>query len=504
MNDSNSSRRSRLVIQLEWRQNQIGAVILSILMAIIAVAWLFPWIEWAAHTAAYSAAVPLMSPLLMLVIIAGGALITRWAIHRRATWRRLAGIVTFSGFAAMIVVAWIVFHDDTLLHYLRGLVTWTGFFSPQVIVVIVTAMLWVRGIYIGRADVLREDLEGMFYTGIVALIVLLLLDSTRPVVPLIEVFWSALFFFASSLLALALVGPEHAHFWQRESSSVRLMLNRYWLITVGALIGLFVLIGLALAGSARVELLEALRSLVTAAIIGLAYVVQFIFALMVQIIVWLLTPLVPLFERLGVSLGQVLNRIRPPDQPPADASSTAALEAFLRSTDVAAFTRGLVVLAIVMICLFVFMLVLIRLGFMPRRGTDETRESIASRDLLLSQLKNFFARRNRRSAVPPPPYLPVDGDDPRQMVRRAYQAFLEWAISIGRARSPEQTPAMVAASLAKARPEAHDSIVTLTAIYVRARYAIDPITPDDARAATDSLVSLQAPSMLQSSSSDRS
>jgi hypothetical protein len=504
LNDSNSNQRSRRFIQLEWRKDQIGVAILAVLMAVIAVAWLFPWVEWAARTAAYAADTPLMSPLLMLAIIASGALITRWAIYRSLTWKQLATIVTLSGLVALFVVAWVVFHDDTLLKYLRGLVTWTGFFSPQVIVVIATAMLWVRGIFIGRADILREDLESIFYTGILALIVLLVFDSTRPVVPLTEVFWSALIFFASSLLALALVGPEHAHFWQRESSSVRLMLNRYWLITAGALIGVLVLIGVVLTGSARVELLDALRSIVTAAIIGLAYVVQFIFAAIVQIIIWLLTPLVPLFERLGVALGQVLSRIRPPDQPPGDTSNTAALEAFLRSADVAAFTRGLVVLAIVMICLFVFMLVLIRLGFLPKRGSDETRESIASRALLLSQLKNFMARRNRRAVMAPPPYLPAEGDDPRQIVRRAYQAFLEWAISIGRARSPEQTPATYAAALAKARPEGRDSIVTLTDVYVRARYAVDPITPDDARAATDSLVSLQTANMLQSSSSDQS
>ncbi len=490
------------MIQLQWRKDQIGAAILSGLMAVIAVASLFPWVEWAARTAAYAAEAPLMSPLLMIAIITVGALITRRAIHRSPTWTRLATIVSLSGLGAMIVTAWVVFHDGALIDYLRGLVTWTGFFSTQVTVLIVTAIMWIRGVFIGRSDVLREDLESMFYTGTLALIVLLLFDSTRPVVPLLEVFWSALVFFASSLLALALVGPEHAHFWQREASSVRLMLNRYWLMTVGALVGIFVLIGVALAGSARAELLETLRSIITGVVIALAYIVQFIFAAIVQIIVWLLTPLVPLFERLGLELGDVLRRIRPPDLPPADNSATSAAEAVLRSVDVASFIRGLVVVAIVMIFLFIFMLMLIRLGFLPKRGLDETRESIASRDLLLSQLKSFLTRRRARSPVPTPPYLAVDGDDPRTAVRRAYQALLEWAKSIGRPRAPEQTPLMFATSLAKARPEVSESIMRLTESYVRARYSIDPITPDEARLAVQSLDTLQAASVIQSSSAD--
>ena len=87
---------------------------------------------------------------------------------------------------------------------------------------------------------------------------------------------------------------------------------------------------------------------------------------------------------------------------------------------------------------------LYRSGLLSRRNFDETRESIASRELLIDQLKHLLNRLRRKHESGLGLYLPLSGDDPRQSVRRAYQEFLEWARVRMRARAPYQTPTLYA------------------------------------------------------------
>jgi hypothetical protein len=95
------------------------------------------------------------------------------------------------------------------------------------------------------------------------------------------------------------------------------------------------------------------------------------------------------------------------------------------------------------------------------------------------------------------------GDEPRVAVRRVYQAMLAWAAARGQSREPHQTPAMYADVLAAALPPASAALGTLTEVYVHARYANEPPTPDDARLAAASLDTLQAADVIQSSSTGR-
>jgi hypothetical protein len=305
------------------RKEQLGALLLAVLMAVIGVAWLEPWMMWATRNADPARTEPLLPPLLMVAIVLISAVTTRWAATRSNLWKDMALRVVLAAFAALIIMQVIVFGVRSPLDFLAAFIRWTGFVSAEVIVLVFTGILWLRGILIGRADAARRP-ESMFYTGIVALVVLLLFDAARPVVPFAHVLWSALIFFVASLLALALVGPEHAHFWQRETSAVRLILSRYWLMTISLVIGLIVLVGLLFAGSAQEEVYGLLRNVVLVVITVLTYVIQVVLSIVLQIIVWLLTPLIPLFERLGLMLGDVLNQIRPPTGFAADTSTSRA------------------------------------------------------------------------------------------------------------------------------------------------------------------------------------
>ncbi len=483
---------------------QLESALLAVLMAVIAVAWLVPWVTWAERSAAPDQTPVGPMPLGMVGLVLMGALITRWMLNHSTSWRRMALVISLGGLASIVLVEWVVFKADGPFGFVRGLVTWNGFFSPEFIVLFVTAVLWLRGALVGRSDVLREDIESMFYTGILALIVLLLINNAQPWVPLADIVGPALIFFATSLLALALVGPEHAHFWQRETSSVRLLVNRYWLVTVAAIIALIVVGGFVLASSTGADALTAIRNVVRTVVLLLAFGVQLVMAIVVQIIVLLLMPLLPLLEKIAPFVGDLFDQIRPPAPPNnGDAASLTALEAVLRSPDVAAFSRGLMVIVILMLFGIVMWIALLRFGFLPNRNVNETHENIASRELLMKQLRDWFNRRRGQAAEAAAPYLMLTDDDARSQIRRAYQRFLDWASSIDRARAPHQTPAMFSAALSADQPDQREAIVALTAVYERARYSIEPLTSADSRVAQDSLITLQAASVIKSSTTDR-
>jgi hypothetical protein len=482
---------------------QLESALLAVLMAVIAVAWLVPWVTWAERNAApdQTPAGPL--PLGMVGLVLIGALITRWMLNHSTSWRRMALVISLGGLALIVLVEWVVFKADGPFGFVRGLVTWNGFFSPEFIVLFVTAVLWLRGALIGRSDVLREDIESMFYTGILALIVLLLINNAEPWVPLADIVGPALIFFAASLLALALVGPEHAHFWQRETSSVRLLVNRYWLVTVAAIIALIVVGGFVLASSTGADELTAIRNVVRTVVLLLAFGVQLVMSIVVQIIVLLLMPLLPLLEKIAPFVGDLFDKIRPPESLTGSDAAAQAAEAVLRSPDVAAFSRGLVVIVILMLFGIVMWIALLRFGFLPNRNVNETHENIASRELLMKQLRDWFNRRRGQAAEAAAPYLTLTDDDARSQIRRAYQHFLGWASSIDRARAPHQTPAMFSAALSADQPDQREAIVALTVVYERARYSIEPLTSAETRIAQDSLVTLQAASVIKSSTTDR-
>src|SRR5258708_25218159 len=148
--------------------------------------------------------------------------------------------------------------------------------------------------------------------------------------------------------------------------------------------------------------------------------------------------------------------------------------------------RGLVLAAMVTALVLVFWWTVRRFKGRTRRDDDETRENIATRALLWAQLRNLLNRRKHGGAARPA-YLALAGanDDPRLMVRRAYQAMLEWApvLSVP-TRSAGQTPAAYAATPSQALPEGEAAIEILTRAYVLARYASEAPSMDVAPAAT--------------------
>ena len=483
----------------------IDLIILPVAAAILIAAWLEPWLVWVIRAAGHAPDSPVPSAPVLLGVILISGFVARTLLDRQVQRPRRAMLLT--GGTLLIGVAWITYGARFPIAYAVSLLDWRNSIAPEAIVLAVTALLWWRGILLGRARAISEDgLERTFFNGLIALAVLLFLNNFARYVPPDAMLASVLTFFATALAALTLVTLENARLRQAEAGGPWLKINRPWLVTIVAVIAAVLCGALAITGLASPDtlrdVLAALQPQLKALGDGLLAVLSGLFS----IFFWLVSPLLPVLEWLarllltglmGIlnviqQLGVELNQIQPEE-----------IDSFLNSPTFISISRGTAILIGLIIVALLGVWALRRSGWLSRRNPDETHESIASRELLLKQLRDWLNRRRGRAAAAPPPYLTLTGDEPRVSVRRAYQHFLDWASSIDRARTPRQTPAMLSAALGEDRPEQRAALNALTAVYERARYSSEPVTSAEARIAQDSLVSLQAASVIKSSTTDR-
>jgi hypothetical protein len=170
------------------------------------------------------------------------------------------------------------------------------------------------------------------------------------------------------------------------------------------------------------------------------------------------------------------------------------LQAFLASPVFQASARWTGLLLALAATAIIFWLAARRWWGLPTGDDDEQHESVLSGRLLLAQLKNLLNRRPRRRQSPAADYLMLRGapDDARLIIRRAYQAMLEWARSLRLPRAAGQTPRAYAQMLAGAVPEGHEAIELLTQAYVVARYAAEAPSLEHARRAEGAMARLKA------------
>ena len=136
MNSDNGSPHSNRgqTARAGQRKEQLGALLLAALMAVIGVAWLEPWMMWATRNVDLARTEPLLPPLLMVAIVLMGAVTTRWAATHSQLWKVMAARVVLAACAALILVQVIVFGVRSPLDFLAAFIRWNGFFSAEVIV----------------------------------------------------------------------------------------------------------------------------------------------------------------------------------------------------------------------------------------------------------------------------------------------------------------------------------------------------------------------------------
>jgi hypothetical protein len=423
----------------------------------------------------------------MVLLVLLGTWVTRLALRRELPPNRARVLVIVAGFAALLGAARITYGARFPLEYVRGLLAWGPFISPEFLSLLASGYLWWLGIVIGRSPLPHEQLEWSFFGGLLALAALLLTNSLRALVTPSEALWATQAFFATGLGALALAAIERRRRSQPAVIGSRTAFNRYWLGTVAGVVGAVLLGGLLVAALLAPQALEFFSPragpVFEVFLYGLILVLAFVTYLFVLVFA-------PVMEWL-------MQRVEFPDfwrreqRLPEDIQITTDLLA--DSPLVRMLGQGLFLLLIAAGLALAFWLALRRFKWLNAEEVEEMRESIVSRALLLDQLRKLFARR---PAPPPPlpPYLPLAGppDDPRLIVRRAYQGMLEWAQAFGLPRAAGQTPGRYAEMLARVKPEGSQAVAALTRAYVHARYAAEAPSLDEARQAKGALAALYA------------
>ena len=471
------------------RWNWIEDWLLPPAIAVLHSAWLGLWVLWSVRAVPPEIAAPPVSPVVLWLLFLAGALVTRRLVYRDEAAMNPRLALAGLGLLAVFAATWLTYGFGGQRGYFAALVDWGSFISPLFVGVLACAFMWWRGIVLGRSQLPHENLERAFYGGIVAMAILFAANQYRPLISPAEGLVAALTFFATGLGSLSLVSITRARRLEESETGHWPALNRYWLGTVGGVIGSILLGGLLAASLLSPTTFTRLNQafMVMVNFITVAFIVYV--GTLVFLMAWLLQPLMELLAR-GMQ-GSPLSLFAPP-QWQATTERTATF--FERYPILNTARQGLVLLAIAVGLALLFWWAVRRFNRLTRQDTDETRESIATRDLLIQQLLNLFHRKPPAPAAPAP-FLPLAGprDDPRLMVRRAYQAMLEWALSLSLpARRAGQTPQAYAEIIAQSLPQGRPDLEVLTRAYLAARYAAEAPSLEEARSAQGAVRQLLA------------
>ena len=480
------------------RFSWIDEILLPVSAAGLTVAWLSLGARWLNAIAAPANALPAptLTPALMLALMLASALSARLSLHgldllpppdsperfSRDPGDPARRMILLTGFIGTVAALWLTYGWAFPFGFLRGLLEWGQFVSPELMALILCGVLWWRGIVLGQSRLPYDELEQTFYGGLVAMVFLLIANRVVPHLPANEMLAAILLYFALGLSALTLASFERAR-RQHRAASVHLALNRHWLSAIGGIILSVLLGGLAVMALLAPESLARLRP-VFAALDWVAQPLLFGFAVVVG---WLMRPL---FELANWLIGLGFRALRLPELPPqlqVNEATLKVMDAILQSRVFQFSSRSIVVALVALLFIALVAEALRRFHWLANPDAEEQRESILSRELLLNQLKNLFRRPARAGGPALPPYLPLMTSDPRARVRRAYQAMLEWAKGHGWPRAAGQTPAQYAEVLTQNQPPAREALAALTQQYQRARYSAEPLEAEDAQAAENAL-----------------
>jgi hypothetical protein len=298
-------------------------------------------------------------------------------------------------------------------------------------------------------------------------------------------------FLACGLAALALERVSRALHEQKRITGTRPHVDSYWLLIALSIIAVILLTGLlvgqAIAPGAIARGLNWLWPLWAFGIRAFLFVVLVLaylfFGLIEALPIDIPDRLSTLFTRFVQWLSQLLALVSGGDR----AEQAQKISPVLYDV-----SRVFIVIIIISIIVIVVLLALKqrRRGTTRAGGVLEIRSSILSWGLIRSQLRNLF--RRRRKAQRPPLFLVLDlPDDPRQIVRRFYQAVLARAMDLGAPRPKGQTPDTYLRTLLRLCPGERESLETLTLVYEIARYGSVLPTRDQLRATQEAFLRIE-------------
>ncbi len=474
------------------RSTWIERLLLPPAVAVLNTTWVYLWILWSVRAVPPEVTAAPFSPLLLGLLLLGGFIVTRWALASPPPPADPRLLISLTGLGAVFGAVWITYAFLGPLHILRELADWGDFISPVFLGLVACAFLWLQGIQLGRSPLPQENLEAAFYGGVLALSLLFTVNQLRPLIAPFEAITSALAFFAAGLAGLALVSIENARRAEASVTGTWPGLSRYWLGTVASVIGSILLTALLAASVLSPQTFDRVAAAVNWLVDAVTVVVIVMAGTIAFVLAWLLTPVL---QYLAQAIGEVNFHLPTlPTLPPLQQATRQSLEFFTRYPALNIARRGLVLGVMVVVLALLFWWAVRRFTRRARHDVDETRESIATRALLLAQLKSLLPRRRTKTS-PDAAFLALSGasDDPRLIVRRAYQAMLAWASGLSLpARRAGETPTAYSEILRQALPEGAPAFEILTGAYVQARYAAEAPSMDVARAALGAINHLRS------------
>lgn len=373
--------------------------------------------------------------------------------------------------------------------------------GPTLGLVVLTAYLWWRGLWLGRAPLSRGRLYARFLVGFAVLTAAVAGGSAVPArdraaiegpLGLLVVAQGFVGLMGIALAQVADTLRERQEMQRRAegrgAERQAVTLHAGWLLSAAGLSAGVVLVAVLLAivfapGSPQVigALVKPLADALKALIIGILYVLAFFAYIAFNILEPIIAELVYAFERLatfilnllGVSSGAAPAAPKP-GKPLQVPSTIPAQWVTVGEWLLVAGVLGVIAVALVRIIRRV------REKGQPE-GFEEERQALDASDVLGSQLRNLLNRFRRRDRGGPAPDTLVPGG-----ARYRYRAMLRAARRAGLARRPSETPDELRARLertlrARAGTAAGHGMSSDTEVEVAAALAALTGAYDDAR-----------------------
>lgn len=419
----------------------------------------------------------LITPFMVFGLLAASIACTQCGVYViKSRWRSVVLIVS-GGLVAIALSLYLGLEASRSAIWEPG---WLTFLARQPaatgVILVMAVWLWWWGILTGRQRVYYDPLTADFSGGLIMLGIGAAVAYATRLVALSQVVLSLVLFFAIGLAATAIANLQSARRFEGSRASQPLAINRYWLITVGVVIGAVLVAGLLLgqlfAPGVMTWMLEKL------AIVwgGLTW-------LILMALVLVSYPLFALLEWLGrlVHIGDNPGETVLPSSLPDFAKQFEDIQPGHTDIPPQVYLSLQVMVGILVAAaiVLIFALAFRRFKTLLEEDVEETRELILSVDLLKEQLAQLFRRKAKAASIETAPFVSIAGDDPRAQVRRAYQSLLAWAAERGVARQPGQTPIEYVASVSDTLPLAAESVSTITAVYVQARYGPGSVSAAD-------------------------
>ena len=473
------SLRSRLA-GINW----ITGVPFTLSVTLMEVLWAFPWLAWISQLPSFRWSKTPLSLISFILILGISFVLSKQLINRDWSLGKVRLTITGAGILTILIVLRFEFSAGT------GLFSWEWFgyigrllldsfshFEPLILAIVLAALLWWRGIRLGRSSLDADDIYRNFFIGVAALIVLILIAGastwttyqfdTSSIWP----FLAGFFFFG--LLAMALSNLKSIQ-EKIAAESVSPAMHRRWLTVLLVIIGGMVTIGIAIASSFSTSFSYFLTGLLGKASYFFTLLAHYIYIPFGYIIEWL--------YQLGLKIVAFFAGQNPE---PFEVDEIENIAEQAENT----VSQGLPPEVILVLKWVFFALVAIAIiyflskavfrfaAYRGKEDIDEVHESLLSWDLFKSDLRLMLdklrglapSRKAMRLSLVLPDWYRDDYQNILS-IRQIYEV-LQWETArrnLG--RYDYETPIEYARRLNKKVPEGSEIVDEITDLYVDARY----------------------------------